>query len=191
MANYLCRATNPRIPDYLVIKVSVPTGQTMKAGDVFPVKALDTEIENNYQVFTGTQPATADLGIRMAIVINDGFETMADGRRPAGQPDYTQYTYAAGEVVTAILLVPGLVFEISKDCLTNNTSVTAGNFLEPVNGAYTMDVKTTRTAGTKSGMRVLNPAKNFRMGGQFGYNFITTVVAMVEDGEPASASVGG
>ena len=40
-------------------------------------------------------------------------------------------------------------------------------------------------------MRVLNPAKNFRMGGQFGYNFITTVVAMVEDGEPKTTSVGG
>lgn len=190
MANYLCRATNPRVPDYLIIKVSVPTGQTMKAGDVFPVKALDTGIANNYQVFTGTQPTTADLGIRMAIVINDGFETLEDGRRPAGQPDYTQYTFGEGEVVTAVLMVPGLVFEISKDCLTNTGSIAAGNFLEPVNGAYTMATKTARTAGTKSGMRVLNAAKNFRMGGQFGYNFISTVVAMVEDGEPATG-VGG
>ena len=190
MANYLCRATNPRVPDYLIIKVSVPTGQTMKAGDVFPVKALDTDIANNYQVFTGTQPTTADLGIRMAIVINDGFETLEDGRRPAGQPDYTQYTFGEGEVVTAVLMVPGLVFEICKDCLTNTGCIVAGNFLEPVNGAYTMDTKTARTAGTKSGMRVLNAAKNFRMGGQFGYNFISTVVAMVEDGEPATG-VGG
>lgn len=190
MANYLCRATNPRVPDYLIIKVSVPTGQTMKAGDVFPVKALDTGIANNYQVFTGTQPTTADLGIRMAIVINDGFETLEDGRRPAGQPDYTQYTFGEGEVVTAVLMVPGLVFEISKDCLTNTGSIAAGNFLEPVNGAYTMDTKAARTAGTKSGMRVLNAAKNFRMGGQFGYNFIETIVAMVEDGEPATG-VGG
>ena len=191
MANYLCRATNPRIPDYLVIKVSVPAGQTLKAGDVFPVKALDTTISNNYQVFTGTQPTTADLGIRMAIVINDGFETLEDGRRPAGQPDYTQYTYAEGDVVTAILMVPGLVFEISKDCLTNATSIAAGNILEPVNGKYTLDTKTAHTEGTKSAMRVLNPAKNFRMGGQFGYNFIATVVAMVEDGEPKTTSVGG
>lgn len=191
MPNYLCRATNPRVPDYLIIKVAVPSGQTMKAGDVFPVKALDTNIPNNYQVFTGSQPATADLGIRMAIVINDGFETLEDGRRPAGQPDYTQYTFGEGEVVTAVLLVPGLVFEISKDCLTNNGSVAAGNILEPVNGAYTLDVKTAHTEGTKSALRVLNAAKNFRMGGQFGYNFISTVVAMVEDGEPKTTSVGG
>lgn len=191
MPNYLCRATNPRVPDYLIIKVAVPSGQTMKAGDVFPVKALDTNIPNNYQVFTGSQPATADLGIRMAIVINDGFETLEDGRRPAGQPDYTQYTFGEGEVVTAVLLVPGLMFEISKDCLTGTGSIAAGNILEPVNGAYTLATKTAHTAGTKSALRVLNAAKNFRMGGQFGYNFITTVVAMVEDGEPAAAGVGG
>ena len=191
MPNYLCRATNPRVPDYLIIKVAVPSGQTMKAGDVFPVKALDTNIPNNYQVFTGSQPATADLGIRMAIVINDGFETLEDGRRPAGQPDYTQYTFGEGEVVTAVLLVPGLMFEISKDCLTGASSISAGNILEPVNGAYTLATKTAHTAGTKSALRVLNAAKNFRMGGQFGYNFITTVVAMVEDGEPAAAGVGG
>ena len=114
MPNYLCCAANPRVPDYLIIKVAVPTGETMKAGDVFPVTALDTDIDNNYQVFAGTEPATATLGNRMAIVINDGFETLEDGRRPAGQPDYTQYTFGAGEVVTAVLLVPGLMFEISN-----------------------------------------------------------------------------
>lgn len=191
MPNYLCRAANPRVPDYLIIKVAVPTGQTMNAGDVFPVTALDTDIDNNYQVFAGTQPATASLGNRMAIVINDGFETLEDGRRPAGQPDYTQYTFGEGEVVTAVLLVPGLMFEISKDCLTNATSIAAGNILEPVNGAYTLNTKTAHTAGTKSALRVLNADKNFRMGGQFGYNFIETVVAIVEDGEPASGGVGG
>ena len=139
MANYLCRATNPRVPDYLIIKVSVPTGQTMKAGDVFPVKALDTGIANNYQVFTGTQPTTADLGIRMAIVINDGFETLEDGRRPAGQPDYTQYTFGEGEVVTAVLMVPVLVFDISTACLTQPTSLAAGPFPDPVSVAYPLD----------------------------------------------------
>lgn len=190
MANYLCRATNPRIPDYLVIKVSVPTGQTMHAGDVFPVVELDDSISNNYQVFTGTQPATANLGVRMAIVINDGFETLEDGRRPAGQPDYTQYTYAEGEVVTAILMVPGLVFEISNDCVTNGSSAVVGDFVEPVNGAYAMSrvaSGTGRTASTKSGMKVLYVGKNFRMGGQFGSNFIQTMVCMVEDADNATA----
>ena len=93
MANYLCRATNPRVPDYLVKTVSVPTGKTLHAGDIVMLKALDSTIADNYQVYTGSQPATADLGLRAAIIINDGFETLADGRRPEGQPDYTQYIY--------------------------------------------------------------------------------------------------
>lgn len=190
MANYLCRVTNPRVPDYLVIKVSVPSGQTLKAGDIVPVMTLDDEIDNNYQVFTGIQPATANLGVRMALIINDGFETLPDGRRPAGQPDYTQYTYAAGEVVTAILLVPGLVFEISKDCITSGTSAAVGDILEPVNGSYSLnrvEAATGKTSGTQSALKVLNPSKNFRMGGQFGYQFISTVVAMVVDETGATA----
>lgn len=178
MANYLCRATNPRVPDYLVKKVSVPTGATLHAGDIVMLKELDGDIENNYQVYTGSQPATADLGLRAAIIINDGFETLADGRRPDGQPDYTQYVYQAGEVVTAIMLVPGLDFELSKDVIDGTFA--AGSYIEPVDGAYTGKVAATRTAGTKSALMMLGQ-KNFRMGGMFGYEFIETVLATVVD----------
>ena len=120
MANYLCRATNPRVPDYLVKKVSVPADKTLHAGDIVMLKELDSGIENNYQVYTGTQPATDNLKLRAAIIINDGFETLPDGRRPKGQPDYTQYVYQAGDVVTAIMLVPGLDFELSTDTFTGS-----------------------------------------------------------------------
>ena len=66
MANYLCRATNPRVPDYLVKKVSVPANTTLHAGDIVMLKALDSGIADNYQVYTGSKPATADLGLRAA-----------------------------------------------------------------------------------------------------------------------------
>ena len=178
MANYLCRATNPRVPDYLVKKVSVPADTTLHAGDIVMLKALDSGIENNYQVYTGTQPATDNLKLRAAIIINDGFETLPDGRRPKGQPDYTQYVYQAGEVVTAIMLVPGLDFELSTDVI--NGTFTAGQYIEPVNDAYTGAVKAARTEGTKSALMML-AQKNFRMGGMFGYQFIDTVVATVVD----------
>lgn len=178
MANYLCRATNPRIPDYLVKKVSVPTGATLHAGDIVYLKALDSSIDNNYQVYTAGKPATADLGLRAAIIINDGFETLSDGRRPEGQPDYTQYVYQAGDVVTAILLVPGLDFEISTDAISGTTAV--GSYVEPVDGAYAGAVKATRTSGTTSALKMI-ATKDFRMGGQFGYQFIDTVVATVVD----------
>ena len=178
MANYLCRATNPRVPDYLVKKVSVPTGVTLHAGDIVYLKALDTNIDNNYQVYAAGKPATADLGLRAAIIINDGFETLPDGRRPDGQPDYTQYTYQAGDVVTAILLVSGLDFEVSTDAISGSVSV--GSFVEPVDGQYAGKVVASRTSGTTSAMKVL-ATKNFRIGGQFGYQFIDTVVATVVD----------
>ena len=168
MANYLCRATNPRVPDYLVKKVSVPADTTLHAGDIVMLKALDSTIADNYQVYTGSKPATADLGLRAAIIINDGFETLADGRRPEGQPDYTQYIYQ----------VPGLDFELSTDVIEG--TFTAGQYIEPVNGAYKGAVKATRTEGTKSALMML-AKKNFRMGGMFGYQFIDTVVATVVD----------
>lgn len=178
MANYLCRATNPRVPDYLVKKVSVPADTTLHAGDIVVLKALDSGIENNYQVYTGSKPATDDLGLRAAIIINDGFETLADGRRPDGQPDYTQYVYQAGEVVTAIMLVPGLDFELSTDVIDG--AFAAGQYIEPVNGTYKGAVKESRTTGTKSALMMLGQ-KNFRMGGMFGYQFIETVLATVVD----------
>ena len=178
MANYLCRATNPRVPDYLVKKVSVPAGKTLHAGDLVMLKTLDTGIADNYQVYVGDQPATADLKLRAAIIINDGFETLSDGRRPDGQPDYTQYVYQAGDVVTAILLVPGLDFEISTSAITGTAAV--GKFVEPVNAAYAGSIVDARTAGTTSALKVL-ATKHFRMGGMFGYQFIDTVVATVVD----------
>lgn len=179
MANYVCRAANPRIPDYLVIKVKVPASTTIYAGSLVAVTTLDTGISNNYQVYVATQPATANLGVRMALVINDGFETLTDGRRPEGQPDYTQYSYTAGDVVTAILLVPGLVFEISDDCISGSTSV--GSYLEPVNATYQPTVKSSRTSGTVSALRVDFIDKSFRLGGNMGGQFAATNVAVVVD----------
>lgn len=178
MANYLCRVANPRIPDYTVVKVVVPASTTIYAGSIIALTALDTGISNNYQVYTGTRPATANLGVRMALVINDGFETLSGGRRPEGQPDYTQYAYVAGDVVTAILLIPGLTFEISDDCITGDAAV--GKYLEPVDGSYLTSIVASRTTGTTSALKVLFAGKNFRMGGQMGGQFITTNVCSVE-----------
>lgn len=182
MANYLARVASPRVPDYAIIKAIVGTGETLNPGSLVALTALDTAIltENNYQVFAATKPATANLGEMMAIVINDGFETLADGRRPDGQPDYTQYTFKEGEVVTCVLLVPGLMFEISQDCVTSGTSAVAGDIIEPVNNSYMgnrIASATGRTEGVMSGLKVLT-TKYFRMGGMFGGNFITTIVAM-------------
>ena len=182
MANYVSRAANPRIPDYMVVKAVVPAGVTLYPGSFVPLVQFDTGIASNWQVFTASQPATANLTQQMAIVINDGFETLPDGRRPEGNPDYTTYTFKEGDVVTCVLCAPGVVFELSVDCITNGTALVAGDVIEPVNGSYKgarVAAATGRSAGVMSGLKVLAAGKNFRLGGQFGGTFCSTVVAMV------------
>lgn len=183
MANYVSRAVNPRIPDYMVVKARVPSPIVLTPGSLVALIQLDSALANNWQVFIATQPATANLNVQMAVVINDGFETLADGRRPDGQPDYTQYMFNPGDVVTCILMAPGIEFELSVDCITNGTALVAGDFIEPVNANYhasRVAAATGRTAGVMSGMRVLFAGKNFRLGGQMGGQFCKTVVAICE-----------
>ena len=176
MANRICRPVT-KVSDYLVLNATVPAGQTLYAGDIVLVNSLDTNISNNFNVFASTQPATANLGKQMAIVINGGFEQLADGRRPEGQPDYSKYSFSEGEVVTVILLAQGLRFEISYDCLTGTPAV--GNSIHPVNGAFKPATAASTPAGTYSSFTTL-ALKNFRIGGLYGAQFINTVVAIVQ-----------
>jgi hypothetical protein len=180
MANRICRPVT-KVPEYLVLTATVPNGQTLYPGDVVLVNTLDTNISGNFSVFAATQPATANLGRQMAIVINGGFEQLPDGRRPEGQPDFSQYSFAAGEVITVILLVEGLRFEISNDCITGTTAV--GNSIHPVNAAFKPATAASTPSGTYSSFKTL-ALKNFRIGGLYGAQFISTVVAMVQQPTP-------
>jgi hypothetical protein len=182
MANRICRPVT-KVPEYLVLNATVPTGETLNAGDIVLVNTLDTDISGNYSVFASTQPATANLGKKMAIVINGGFELLADGRRPEGQPDYSQYSFAEGEVITVILLEVGLRFEISTDSLTGTATV--GYSIHPVDGAFKPTTASTTPAGTYSSLKTL-ALKNFRAGGKFGAQFISTVVAIVQQPTPSA-----
>lgn len=183
MANRLCRPVTA-VPDYAVLNVSVPTGKTYYAGDVLLVESLDTGISGNWSVFTPVEPATANLGKQMAIVINDGFEKLADGRRPEGQPDYTQYSFTEGDIMTVVVLVQGFTFEISTDCLGSGTA-TVGYSIHPVNAATKPVTASTTPAGTYSALTTI-ALKYFRSGGNFGSQFINTVVARVKQPTPAA-----
>lgn len=176
MANRICRPVTP-VPDYLVLNVIVPAGKTLYAGDLVLANTLDTTISGNYSVMAVTDPATANLGRQMAIVINGGFEQLPDGRRPDGQPDFSQYSFGEGEIVTVILLAQGLRFEISTDSLTGTATV--GYSIHPVDGANKPATAAATPAATYSSLKTL-ALKNFRAGGLFGAQFISTVVAMVQ-----------
>jgi hypothetical protein len=185
MFNYICRPVTP-VPDYLVVNATVPAATTFYAGEVILVNTLDASISGNLSVYASTQPATANLGKQMAVIINGGFEELSDGRRPEGQPDFTQYTYSAGTVFTAIILTSAMRFEISNDSVNlNSLTPTAGQVLYPVNAANTLTLGTTVPAGTYSSLSVLAP-KYFRLGGQFGAQFASTMVVVVNVPTPAT-----
>lgn len=177
MANRLCRPVT-EVPEYAVLNVRVPSGKTYYAGDILLVESLDTDLVGNFSVFTPVEPATANLGKQMAIVINGGFEQLSDGRRPEGQPDYTQYAFNAGDVMTVVVLLQGVTFEISTDCIGSGTP-TVGYSIHPVNGATKGTTASSTPSGTYSALNTL-ALKNFRAGGIFGGTFIPTVVARVK-----------
>ena len=177
MANRLCYPM-VAVPEYLVSTIRVPAGVILKAGDVVLADAADSSISGNFSVLAPVEPATANLGEQMAIVINGGWEQLPDGRRPSGQPDYTKYEFIENDVVTIVFLAPQMTFQISFDCV-NGTPV-VGNVLTPVDGSYQMDVDTTVPAGTFSSLAVV-ALKYFRLGGKFGAEFANAMVAKVKN----------
>ena len=177
MANNLCRPVT-EVPDYLVGVGIVPTGVTLYPGDIILANTLTGDISGNISVFAATKILTATLGEQMAIIINGGFEQLSDGRRPAGQPDYTQYSFPAGETFTMIFLAPQLRFEISYDAIIGTPAV--GNSLYPTNNSYDLTKGAVTPSGTFSSLKVL-ALKYFRVGGQFGGQAINTVIAIVKN----------
>ena len=174
MANRICRVVTD-VPDYTVFNIVVPTGKTYYAGDVLQLDGLMT---GSLNVFDVAEPATANLATQKIILINDTFETLSDGRRPDGQANYAKYEFKEGEIVTGILLVEGMRFEISTDSIASGTP-TVGYSIHPTNGAVQMTTAATTPAGTYSAFETL-ALRSFRAGGQFGGEFIPTVVAIVK-----------
>lgn len=181
MANYISQCITPRVSSDHISKVTVPTGG-LRAGQVVIADTLDNTIAGNYEVYTATQPATANLGSNfVAIVVNDGFETLEDGRRPAGQPNYYQYSFKAGETAPVIFLDRHLVFNIGADALDSGTASTAavGKFLYPVNGSNNLTVGDSIPAGTACGLKII-ATYNTPIGGQYGGGFATSYICVAQ-----------
>lgn len=178
MANYICQVTTPVVASEHIIKVTVPNGG-LKAGQVVFASALDNTIANNYEVFTAVQPDTSVLNNdSLAIIVNDGFETLADGRRPDGQPNYYQYTFVKDETAPAIYLDKHLFFDISVDTITKASSElvpAAGQYLYPTNGSNSLTLGTSLPEGQTKYLKVL-AVKYTPIGGNFGGGFAQTLV---------------
>lgn len=182
MANYVGYPITPRICSEHIAKVTAPVGGLV-AGQVVFVESLDTNIAGNYEVFAATEPATAGLGgTHLAMVINGGFETLSDGRRPAGQPDYTQYSYAAGETVPVVFLDPHLTFLVSVDSVSGGTSANPaadiGKFIIPADGTYTAAVAASNS-GIGNSLKIVG-TYYLPLGGNYGGDFVQVYVGVAQ-----------
>ena len=178
MAQYLCR-TVTELPAYMQANFIVKEGTEINAGDIYVAKKLNESLHGNWTVYNADMIEDVSKEIP-AIVINNSFETLADGRRPDGQPDYTQYAYEEGEVVTAIKLLPEIKMEISFDIIQNRNDIESKGYLIPENGTNLLRFVSTLAEVNSKVYFVVEALKHFRCGGAMGMGFIDTMVVRVK-----------
>lgn len=182
MANNIGYCTTNKLSSTHIAKVLVPTGGLV-AGNIVALESLASSIPNNFEVYTAGQPATDGLaGTHFAMIQNGGIETLADGRRPDGQPDYTQYTYKEGDVVTAVFLDPHLTFEVGVSTVSGGTTATPssdiGKFIIPANGTYVGAVDASNS-GVGNSLKIV-AVKYLPLGGNFGLEYAPTYVCIAQ-----------
>ncbi len=92
MEHYICRPAT-ELPGYMQVQFRVQDGMVINAGQIYVAEYLDGTLgENNYLTFIPEVIDNAAIQTP-AIVINNDFEVLPDGRRPDGNPDYTEYDY--------------------------------------------------------------------------------------------------
>lgn len=175
--HYVCRAVTEN-PSYMQAQIKVPAADELHAGLVVVAENLDASIRGNLSVYAPTKVADITKD-NLAIVLDGGFETLSDGRRPDGQPDYTQYTFKEGEVVTAMRLLPETKYELSIDACGDSVAaatVVPGDNLIPEVGKYELKYSAKGTAVTAKNYLTVEAVKYFRLGGQSGMDMAKTLV---------------
>lgn len=176
MKNYICYPLTPRVSTRFISKVKATSELT--PGSIIIAETLENALGGNYETYTPKIATAADLGSKFfALVLNDGFETIEDGRRPAGQPDYFAYTFKTGEVAPILFLDNHMEFEIGADCVAESTKASAvvGNYLVPVAGSSILNAVSAIPSGTFVGLKIL-ALKNTPIGGDFGGQFALSYV---------------
>jgi hypothetical protein len=179
MAKHYIARTVTENPGYMQAKIRVPADVTLHAGQVVVAETLDAALGyGNWDVYAPTQVADATKE-SIAVILDGGFETLADGRRPDGNADYTQYLFNEGDVVTAHRLLPEVRFEISEDACDNTVTaatVVPGDNLIPKNGQYELTYSAKGTTVTTKNYLTVEATKYFRLGGMSGADFAQTMV---------------
>ena len=173
------RITSDKIVKVLVPEGGLYAGQFVNCVSIAPVVG---GVSNNLEVYTATMPTTATLDSKfIALVINGGLETLKDGRRPDGQPDYTRYKYIAGDVAPAIIVDKNICFEVGSGVVTGGDALNIrndiGKYIIPKNGSYNGSVANSATQGNC--LKIIG-THNFPVGGQSGAGFVPTYVCRAE-----------
>ena len=179
MANYISQVITPRVPSNFIKRCTAPAGG-ITAGSYVIVDTLDNTISGNISVFTaGATTAENIKGKNIGIVLSGGFETLADGRRPDGQPNYYSYTYQAGETVDVAIIGEGLAFNIGLDCITTATvgAATVGAFVYPVAATAQPTAGATVPADTNGAMKIV-ALYNTPIGGNYGAGFASSLICI-------------
>lgn len=186
--NFICKPVT-ELPEYMYIQVTVPNEFLdfgIPAGLIVSAEELynDNFISGNSQVYKSKVFDNSDNSEIPAIVLNGGFETLSDGRRPNGQPDYTKYLYSSKDIITAVRLLPETKFELSPDVLINPNDVYNAVYnKEDISNTYITYGEEGGFIWTesKSLLRskvnfVVEGYKWFRLGDEFGSNYCLTLI---------------
>lgn len=176
MKHYICRPTT-EVEGYLLANFKVKN-EDIVAGQFFRAERLTTSIDGNFSVYSPDIMAKADDDI--AIILNNSFETLEDGRRPNGNPDYTTYVYKKNEVITGVRLVEGLTFELGMESIIANQEVQVGGYLIPEVGENKLIYTETLEGIDSEEYLLIEGFKDFRVGGQFGSQFVKTMIVRVK-----------
>lgn len=177
MKNFICYPLTPRVSSRFIGKVAVPsTG--LVPGNIIIADTVANAITGNYEVFNAKTATSNDLGSKFfALVLNDGFETLIDNRRPNGNPNYFTYTYRQDDVAPIMFLEKHLKFSIGADCVSDSTKTLAvvGNYLVPVAGSNVLNAVETIPNGTFVALKIL-ALGNTPIGGNCGSEFALSYV---------------
>lgn len=176
MKHYICRPMT-EVEGYLLANFKVKN-EDIVAGQFFRAERLTTSIDGNFSVYSPDIMAKADDDI--AIILNNSFETLEDGRRPNGNSDYTTYVYKKNEVITGVRLVEGLTFELGMESIIANQEVQAGGYLIPEVGENKLIYTETLEGIDSKEYLLIEGLKDFRVGGQFGSQFVKTMIVRVK-----------
>lgn len=110
-------------------------------GYLVAIDELEDTFENR-QVYKAEKPA--DNTVFYGIVLNGGYETLADGRRPEGQPNFTEYAYTKDIPCTVLRPEKAQTLRIGVNAI--NEAVAVGKYLVPTTGDFKWTVADTLPA---------------------------------------------